>query len=446
LLSLQNATSGYFAYQPGYSAANSYDASAYAVIALLGKYLPVGTISAPSSTSTSPLVVTITPSSLPDATVGAAYDETITAADANASDTFAWTIATSTLPSSLTITTSSTSTTTAAGISISGTPTAAGTYNLSVAVASNASSTSSSTKNYTLTVDAAAATQSSGGSGGGGGAAPTSYQVSYRITGPSGDLCNGNGLAITAIDVLTDASSFCGITYHVQSYSAISYVDRIGAFSAAGVNGWLYLVDGVKPSIGAGDYKVKTNDSVVWYFGNGTAAAPSSTTTTTSSGGTTNTSTIATTTTALATTTVATTSTIAIATSTVFGASTTATTSGINNAGENISALEQELTTLEFQVHSCSFQFNKNLRRGISNTDVKNLQTVLGYLPIAEGAALSTTGYFGSATEAAVTAFQNMWSDKILTPNGMSSGNGFVGAATRTVLNGLCSQQSGGAK
>jgi len=445
LLSLQNATSGYFAWQPGDSAAYSGDATSYALIALLGKFFPVNTIVAP--TSTPPLTVTIAPSSLPDATAGSAYNETITAGDANASDTFTWTIATDTLSSSFTVTTSST-----AGVSISGTPGAAGTYYLSVVATSNASSTNSSTANYVLTVDAAPATQSSSGGGGGNGGnggstAIAGVRVDYRIEGPSGDLCDGQGTAVTAIDVLTDASSLCGITYHVQQYSFGSYVDRIGTFTAAGANGWLYLVDGVQPSAAAGNYDLKTNDSVVWYFGNANSTTTASIAPSTPSGGGAN-STTTTTATTTATSTLVT-STITAATSTspvigeVLGASTTAVTSAAGNSEVTLLALEQELATLEFKVNSCSFQFNKNLQRGMNNADVKNLQTTLDYIPMfIGGSTIPTTGYFGSVTEAAVIAFQNLWSGTILAPNGMTTGNGFVGASTRAALNGLCETSS----
>jgi len=369
LLSLQNASSGFFAYQAG-SGQDSFSAitTSYGLLAMLGKFLPVGTIT-PAATST---------------------------------------VATTTTPVTST-------------------------------------STATSTASTTIVV--------SSGGGGNSNAAPTTFQVTYLITGPSGDLCNGKGNAATALDVLADAASYCNLTYHVQQYGSEAYVDRIGTFSAAGANGWLYLVDGAKPSVGAGDYKVKANDSVDWYYGNGNAATATTTattnaTTTTSSGGTTNTNTSTSTSTvatANTTSTAATsTSTSAAATSTtpligqVLGAATTTVTSTTNNAGESLSALEQELTTLEFRVHGCTFQFNKNLRRGMNNADVKNLQTALSYMPVATDSALSTTGYFGSATEAAVIAFQNMWSDKILTPNGMTTGNGYVGAATRVVLNDLC--------
>lgn len=252
---------------------------------------------------------------------------------------------------------------------------------------------------------------------------------------------------MTAIDVLTDASSLCGITYHVQQYSFGSYVDRIGTFTAAGANGWLYLVDGVQPSAAAGNYDLKTNDSVVWYFGNANSTTTASIAPSTPSGGGAN-STTTTTATTTATSTLVT-STITAATSTspvigeVLGASTTAVTSAAGNSEVTLLALEQELATLEFKVNSCSFQFNKNLQRGMNNADVKNLQTTLDYIPMfIGGSTIPTTGYFGSVTEAAVIAFQNLWSGTILAPNGMTTGNGFVGASTRAALNGLCETSS----
>jgi hypothetical protein len=358
LLSMQDPT-GFFAYQPGYNASDSYDATSYALIALIGKALPVATISAPTMSTT-------------------------------------------------------------------------------------ASSTPTSTP-----------TQTNSSGGGGDGAATPTYQISYRIEGPSGDLCDGNGLAVTAFDVLGDANSNCGLTYHVTQDSLGSYVDQIGAYAAAGANGWLYTVDGVQPSVAANDYDVKNNDSVVWYFGNENGTATTSTTAATSTtstasststntgggGGTSSTTNNTTTSTSTATGTGTGTVTSTAASPSagvVLGASTTALTSG--NPSAELVALEQELATLEFQTQSCSFQFNKNLARGADNADVKNLQTALDYIPMfIGGSAIPTTGYFGNQTAAAVIDFQNLWVDKILTPNGLTTGSGFVGVATRAVLNSLCS-------
>jgi uncharacterized repeat protein (TIGR02543 family) len=140
----------------------------------------------------------------------------------------------------------------------------------------------------------------------------------------------------------------------------------------------------------------------------------------------------------------------------VLGASTT----GGGNVGQVLGAsttnfvaleqqlqnLEQQLITLEFKTNSCSLTFNTNLSKGMTSSEVQNLQKVLNYTSLTQVAATgpgspnNETTYFGSATQNAVIAFQNIFANQILTPNGLTSGNGYVGASTRSVLNGLCSQ------
>jgi peptidoglycan hydrolase-like protein with peptidoglycan-binding domain len=82
---------------------------------------------------------------------------------------------------------------------------------------------------------------------------------------------------------------------------------------------------------------------------------------------------------------------------------------------------------------ACSV-FAANLTRGASGAQVSALQRVL----IKDGEAIDeVTGYFGLQTAAAVRAFQDKHASEILTPNGLSVGTGFVGAATRAKLNEL---------
>ncbi len=72
-----------------------------------------------------------------------------------------------------------------------------------------------------------------------------------------------------------------------------------------------------------------------------------------------------------------------------------------------------------------TFMFKVNLRRGMSNQDVVELQNRLaseGYFTFG-----TSTGYFGPLTMAAVQAYQ--------IKNGISS-TGFVGPLTRAALNG----------
>jgi len=108
--------------------------------------------------------------------------------------------------------------------------------------------------------------------------------------------------------------------------------------------------------------------------------------------------------------------------------------------------LEQQLVTLEFKANSCSFVFSRNLLKGTMGSDVKNLQTVLNYTPLTQvaqtgaGSPNDESTYFGNATKNAVIAFQNIFANQILTPIGLTSGNGYVGSATRAFLNGLCGQ------
>jgi hypothetical protein len=123
----------------------------------------------------------------------------------------------------------------------------------------------------------------------------------------------------------------------------------------------------------------------------------------------------------------------------VLGASTT-------NPGALL-ALEQQLVALEFKANGCStFTFDKNLHKGMTDPEVEDLQTVLNFTPLTQvastgpGSPGNETTYFGSTTKNAVIAFQNIFATQILAPLGLTTGTGYVGPETRTVLNDLCSQ------
>ena len=81
--------------------------------------------------------------------------------------------------------------------------------------------------------------------------------------------------------------------------------------------------------------------------------------------------------------------------------------------------------------------FTRNLGQGASGEDVRELQLCLKSDPAIYPEGL-VTGYFGSLTKAAVTRFQEKYTDEILSPFGLIKGNGFVGPKTRAKLNTLC--------
>lgn len=87
--------------------------------------------------------------------------------------------------------------------------------------------------------------------------------------------------------------------------------------------------------------------------------------------------------------------------------------------------------------------FTKDLKVGVSDTEVMSLQKVLNEdgdtLVSTEGPGSSgnETMYFGEKTKVAIIKFQQKYASDILVPAGLSSGTGFVGSLTRKKLNDL---------
>lgn len=90
----------------------------------------------------------------------------------------------------------------------------------------------------------------------------------------------------------------------------------------------------------------------------------------------------------------------------------------------------------------------RNLRVGMSGSDVKVLQEVLNrntetrLAQEGPGSPGNETMYFGQITKAAVTRFQEIYKDEVLTPVGLISGSGYVGVFTRAKILTLCNKPS----
>jgi len=115
-----------------------------------------------------------------------------------------------------------------------------------------------------------------------------------------------------------------------------------------------------------------------------------------------------------------------------------------------IANLQAELAELKGQTTSpamtikdipAAFVFDKTLKLGMSDTDVRYLQVVLNSDSDTKltgegmGSAGQETNYFGGKTKQAVIKFQEKYMDEILGPVGLSKGTGIVGPTTRAMLN-----------
>ncbi len=91
--------------------------------------------------------------------------------------------------------------------------------------------------------------------------------------------------------------------------------------------------------------------------------------------------------------------------------------------------------------NASNFQFTRSLQVGMSGSDVRELQKVLNSDSKTQisasgiGSPGQESMYFGQLTKQAVIRFQEMYRNDILTPNGLSSGTGYVGPSTIKVLN-----------
>lgn len=94
-----------------------------------------------------------------------------------------------------------------------------------------------------------------------------SEKYDFRIEGATEQICAGSVAATTALDIIKNASGTCGYTYHIADMSWGLYLDQINSDVAQGLSGWLYLINGDSPKVGASDYILKKNDDVLWYYG-----------------------------------------------------------------------------------------------------------------------------------------------------------------------------------
>ncbi|HYF05451.1 MAG TPA: DUF4430 domain-containing protein, partial [Patescibacteria group bacterium] len=96
---------------------------------------------------------------------------------------------------------------------------------------------------------------------------PAGPKTEFRIEGKDEIVCQGFVYAVTALDVVKNAKNQCGFSYTIADTAYGPYLKKVNNDEAAGLIGWLYFVNGVSADVGARDYLIKENDSVIWYYG-----------------------------------------------------------------------------------------------------------------------------------------------------------------------------------
>ena len=103
---------------------------------------------------------------------------------------------------------------------------------------------------------------------------PVKQTVSIKVIGINTTMMQGNievNSSSTAYSVLRELAKQNGKSISTKGFGSTVYVsgiDGLKEFDHGPSSGWMYKVNGTPPNIGAGAYKVKAGDQVVWYYVN----------------------------------------------------------------------------------------------------------------------------------------------------------------------------------
>ena len=103
---------------------------------------------------------------------------------------------------------------------------------------------------------------------------PVKQTVSIKVIGINTTMMQGNievNSSSTAYSVLRELAKQNGKSISTKGFGSTVYVsgiDGLKEFDHGPSSGWMYKVNGAPPNIGAGAYKVKAGDQVIWYYVN----------------------------------------------------------------------------------------------------------------------------------------------------------------------------------
>lgn len=103
---------------------------------------------------------------------------------------------------------------------------------------------------------------------------PIKQTVSVQVIGVNSTIMQGNievNSSSTAYSVLRELAKQNGKSISTKGFGSAVYVsgiDGLKEFDHGPSSGWMYKVNGTPPNIGAGAYRVKAGDQVIWYYVN----------------------------------------------------------------------------------------------------------------------------------------------------------------------------------
>lgn len=103
---------------------------------------------------------------------------------------------------------------------------------------------------------------------------PVKQTVSVQVIGVNSIMMQGNievNSSSTAYSVLRELAKQNGKSISTKGFGSTVYVsgiDGLKEFDHGPSSGWMYKVNGTPPNIGAGAYRVKAGDQVIWYYVN----------------------------------------------------------------------------------------------------------------------------------------------------------------------------------
>ena len=103
---------------------------------------------------------------------------------------------------------------------------------------------------------------------------PIKQTVSVQVIGVNSTMMQGNievNSSSTAYSVLRELAKQNGKSISTKGFGSTVYVsgiDGLKEFDHGRSSGWMYKVNGTPPNIGAGAYRVKAGDQVIWYYVN----------------------------------------------------------------------------------------------------------------------------------------------------------------------------------